>query len=232
MKILCLICARGGSKGIKNKNLLKISNISLIGHSIKMAKKINSFCKIVVSTDSTKIAKEAKKYGAEVPFLRPKNISKSSSAEIDAWKHAINFFKRKKFFFDAVVSLPCTSPLRKINDVKRCIKKFKTKKFNTIIAVKKSLRNPYFNIVEKKADSFFNIVIKSKKYIHNRQVAPVTFDVSTVCFISETKYILKNNNLFNGKVGVVEVSPFSALDIDNLFDYKLAKLIYEKKLSF
>lgn len=230
MKTLCLICARGGSKGIKNKNLLKISNISLVGHSIKIAKKIKAFNKIVVSTDSIKIAKEAKKYGAEVPFLRPKKLSKSTSAEIDAWKHAILFFKKKGIYFDTIVSLPCTSPLRNLKDVNRCIKKFKSKKYNSIITVKKSLRNPYFNIVEKKKNGFYDIVIKGKKYIHNRQAAPATFDVATVCYISTTKYILKNNNLFNGKVGVIEVSTSSAIDIDNLYDYKLAKFIYEKKL--
>ena len=96
MKFLCLICARGGSKGIKNKNLLKIGKKTLLQHSIDFAKKTNMFSKIVVSTDSKKIAHHAKINGAEVPFLRPKKLSRDNSAEIGAWKHAINFFKKKK----------------------------------------------------------------------------------------------------------------------------------------
>ena len=95
MKYLAIICARSGSKGIKNKNILKINDIPLIGHSIKTAKSIKRISKVIVSTDSYKIAKIAINYGAEVPFLRPKNLSLDDSKEIDAWKHAINFFKKK-----------------------------------------------------------------------------------------------------------------------------------------
>ena len=230
MKFLCLICARGGSKGIKNKNLLKIGKKTLLNHSIDIAKKANIFSKIVVSTDSKKIANHARLKGAEVPFLRPEKLSRDNSPEIASWKHAINFFKKKNINFDALVSLPCTSPLRNVNDVIKCIKEFKTKKFDTVISVKKSNRNPYFNMVEQKKNSNYNIIIKSKKYIHNRQSAPVTYDVSTVCFVSKINYILKHQNLFQGKVGIVEIPLNRSIDIDNKIDYKIAKLIYEKKI--
>tara|TARA_B100001778_G_scaffold127551_2_gene104945 strand:+ start:613 stop:1305 length:693 start_codon:yes stop_codon:yes gene_type:complete len=230
MKFLCLICARGGSKGIKNKNLLKIGKKTLLHHSIDIAKKTNMFSKIVVSTDSKKIADHAKINGAEVPFLRPKKLSRDNSAEIGAWKHAINFFKNKNIEFDGLVSLPCTSPLRNLNDVIRCVKKFKTKKFDSVISVKKSTRNPYFNMIEKKRYNNYDIVIRGKKYIHNRQMAPITYDVSTVCFVSKIKYILKHKNLFEGKVGIVEIPLNRSIDIDNQIDYKLAKIIYEKKI--
>ena len=230
MKFLFLICASGGSKGIKNKNLLKIGKKTLLQHSIDIAKKTNKFSKIVVSTDSKKIARHAKLNGAEVPFMRPKKLSRDNSAEIDAWKHAIYFFKKKKIEFDALVSLPCTSPLRDLSDVVKCIKKFKNNKFDSVISVKKSNRNPYFNMVEKKKHNNYNIVIRSKKYIHNRQMAPSTFDVSTVCFISKIKYILKHKNLFDGKVGIVEIPIIRSIDIDSQIDYKIAKNIYEKKI--
>lgn len=230
MKFLCLICARGGSKGIKNKNLLKIGKKTLLQHSIDIAKKTNLFSKIVVSTDSKKIALHAKLNGAEVPFLRPEKLSKDNSAEIDAWKHAINFFKKRKIEFDAIVSLPCTSPLRDLTDVIKCVKKFKTNKFDSIISVKKSNRSPYFNMVEKKKNSNYNIIIRGKKYLHNRQMAPLTYDVSTVCFISKIKYVLNNKNLFEGKVGIVEIPLNRSIDIDNHIDYKIAKIIYEKKI--
>ncbi len=230
MKLLCLICARGGSKGIKNKNLSKIGKKTLLNHSIDIAKKANVFAKIVVSTDNKKIANNARLLGAEVPFLRPKKLSRDNSSEIDAWKHAINFLKKKNIEFDALVSLPCTSPLRNVSDVLKCIKKFKTKKFDSVITVKKSNRNPYFNMVEKKKNKNYNIVITSKKYVHNRQMAPITYDVSTVCFVSNINYVLKHQNLFQGKVGIVEIPLNRSIDIDNKMDYKIAKIIYEKKI--
>ncbi|MDC0446182.1 acylneuraminate cytidylyltransferase family protein [Candidatus Pelagibacter sp.] len=230
MKYLGVICARKGSKGLKNKNILNIGNIPLIAHSILVAKSIKKISKVVVSTDSPEIAKISKKFGAEVPFLRPKNLSLDDSKEIDAWKHAINFFKKKNLNFDAIISLPCTSPLRSKIDVNKCIKKFNTKKFDSIISIKESLRNPYFNMVEKKGKTL-KIVNPLKKYLHNRQDAPKTFDVCTVCFISSTKFILKNNNLFQGKVGGVIIPKERSIDIDNELDYQFAKYTYENKFQ-
>ena len=92
--IIALICARGGSKGIKNKNLLKIGKKSLLRISIEQAKKIKAIKKIFVSTDSKKIAREAAKYGAIVPFIRPKNLGKDTTPEILVWRHAVNFLNK------------------------------------------------------------------------------------------------------------------------------------------
>jgi|TARA_B110000114_G_scaffold94125_1_gene99239 CMP-N-acetylneuraminic acid synthetase len=230
MKFLAIICARGGSKGLKNKNLKIIGNHPLIGHAINMAKSIKQIDKIIVSTDSLKIARCAKKYGAEVPFLRPKKISTDRSKEIDAWKHALKFYQKQNIFFDAIISLPCTSPLRAKVDIINCIKKYQTNKFEAIITIKKSHRNPYFNMVKKK-DNRFEIVNKGKKYLHNRQDAPETFDVCTLCYIAKTKFIKHAKNIFQGNVGAVLVPEKRSIDIDNKLDYELAKNIYEKKIK-
>ena len=89
MFLTAVIFARGGSKGLRNKNLLKINNISLLGHSITQAKKMRLFKRIFVSTDNKKIAQEAIKYGAEVPFLRPRFLAKDNSPEIYSWRHFV-----------------------------------------------------------------------------------------------------------------------------------------------
>ena len=232
MNYIDIICARSGSKGIKNKNILKIKGIPLIGHSIIMAKSIKKISKVIVSTDSKKIAKIASQYGAEVPFLRPKKLSTDKSKEIDAWKHAINFYIKKGLKFDAVVSMPCTAPLRKKIDIEKCINKFNTKKYDTVITVKKSSKNPFFNMVKKNKYNFYNIVNKVNKYIFNRQQAPQVFDVCTVCFISNCKFVLKSQNLFEGKVGGVIVPKERSIDIDDKLDFILAKKIYENKIKF
>jgi CMP-N-acetylneuraminic acid synthetase len=113
--IIALICARGGSKGIKNKNLLKIDNKSLLRIAIEQSKKIKFIKQVYVSTDSIKIANEAKKFGAIVPFIRPKKLSRDNTPEILVWRHAIDFLKNElKIKPDYIISLPTTSPLRKI----------------------------------------------------------------------------------------------------------------------
>ena len=135
---IIIICARSGSKGIKNKNLKKIGGISLVGWAIKAAKKIKKIKKIIVSTDSTKIAKEAIKFGAEVPVLRPKKLSKDDTPEIDVWKHIINVvFEKYKFFPDQIISLPPTSPLRSVSDINAALKKFSNNRYDMIICAKK-----------------------------------------------------------------------------------------------
>ena len=112
-----IICARGGSKGLKNKNLKKINGLSLVAHSVLMAKKIKIIKKIIVSTDSKRIADEAIKYGAVVPELRPKNLSGDTTPEWKVWKYLINLFIKKKYLGfninkDFIISLPPTAPLR------------------------------------------------------------------------------------------------------------------------
>ena len=114
-KITCLICARGGSKGLKNKNIKKFHGKPLIEWTFKIAKSINKFSNIILSTDSQKIAKIAKKNRIEVPFLRPKNLAKDNSKEINVWKHALKYLKKIDKFPDMLVILPVTSPLRKKN---------------------------------------------------------------------------------------------------------------------
>lgn len=225
--VVALICARGGSKGIKNKNLLKINNKSLLRITIEQAKQIKQIKKIFVSTNSKKIAKEAIKYGAIVPFIRPINLATCRTPEILVWKHAINFLHKKlKIKPDCIISLPTTSPLRKISDVKLSLKKFLQKKLDILFTATKSHRNPYFNIIHKRQNKIQTII---KKNISRRQDAPECFDLCTVCYIFKPKYILQTNNIYAGKSDFFEVSKKSSIDIDTKFDYLIAKLLYKKK---
>jgi len=160
-KIIGFVFARGNSKGLKNKNLLKINNVSLIGHSILQAKKIKMITDVFVSTDSNKIKKEAIKYGARAAFVRPKLLSSDTSPEILAWRHAINFLKSKlKLVPDFIVSVPATSPLRSVSDIKKCLNLAIKKKLDIVLTNSKSRKNPYFNMV----------MLKKKNYKKNKNI--------------------------------------------------------------
>ena len=167
-KAVVIICARGGSKGVKNKNLRKIGNLTLIEKSIKIAKKLKNIRQIIVSTDSDKIARIAKKSGAIIPELRPKILAKDNTPEIKVWKYLIKLLiKEKKYKFnvnnDFLISLPPTSPLRELRDVKRGIKKFLSNKNNdALVSISEPYRNPYFNMVKKIMIDFNLFVLVEK----------------------------------------------------------------------
>ena len=226
MKIIGLICARSGSKGIKNKNILKFKDTTLLGNSISQAKQIPIIEKVFVSTDSKKIADKAKNYGAEVPFLRPKKLASDNSPEILSIRHAINFFiKRLKIKPDYIVSIPTTAPLRSTKDIEACIFKAIKYKHDVVFSVTASKRNPYFNMVEFKKNNKINLICKSDKKLYNRQKAPKCFDLTTVCYVFKTKFILNNLNLFSGDTGFVEIPSHRAIDIDESIDYEFAKFM-------
>ncbi len=222
LNIVPFIFARGNSKGIKNKNLLRFNNTTLLGNAILQARKIKYAKQIFVSTDSIKIKNEALKYKAIVPFIRPKHLSTDTSPEIHAWRHAVDFLNNKLDIIpDYIVSVPTTSPLRRISDINKCLSLAIKDELDIVFAITNSDKNPYFNmLVEKKGK--LQIAIKRNKKISRRQDAPKSYDLTTVCYVFKPNYIKRNLNLFSGKVGYVYVPKPRAVDIDDKFDYKIA----------
>lgn len=218
-----LICARSGSKGIKNKNLKKILNVPLVGWSINIAKKISTNNKIIVSTDSTAIQRISKKYGAETPFLRPKKLSTSKASEFLVWRHAlIEIEKKYKFMPKFIVSLPPTNPLRCKNDIKKAINLFKKNTFDAVISITKSNRSPFFNMVKKKG-KLVSLISKNKKKFIRRQDVPTSYDICTAFYIVKSDFILKKNYLFDGKIAGYNLKKIYSIDIDDQIDFFLAK---------
>jgi CMP-N-acetylneuraminic acid synthetase len=226
MNIIGLICARGGSKGIKKKNLLKINNISLVGRSVLQAKKCSLINKIYISTDSTEIADEAKKYGGLVPFLRPKKLSGDKISEIFVWRHFINYIEKRIKKIDYIVSIPPTAPLRKIKDINKCLRVAIKNKADVVLTGSISHRNPYFNMV-KINNKKISLVCKSKKNIVRRQDAPKCYNLTTVCYVFRPSYIKKNSNLFSNRTRLVIIPNERSIDIDNKLDYELAKFLFK-----
>ena len=227
MKTFAFIFARGGSKGIKNKNIVKINNKPLIYYPIKMAKKMTEIDEVYVSSDSNSILNIAKKLGAKI-IVRPKNISNDKSPELLAWKHAVKFLKKQKISFDIFLSLPTTAPLRSIIDIKKILKSIKKKNVDYVITAKKSKNTPWFNMIKKKRNGYFKKVISTNRKFNTRQQVPLTFDMTTVGYASKPGYILKSNDMMKGNVKIVEIPEQRALDIDTLFDLKLAKLLIKQ----
>jgi len=222
MNVLCVICARTSSKGLKNKNFLKINGKSLINHTINLAVKSKIFKNIAVSVDTKKI--ELGRNKSKIIFIeRPKKFARHNSKKVDAIRHAVRFCEiQKEQNYDYIFDLDVTSPLRNYDDIQNAFIKFKKENSNNLFSVTPSKKNPYFNIIEVKKKKV-QLVKKDKKIIHNRQKAPKTYDMNASIYIWKKKHLFKTYNLFGKKTSIYIMPPERSIDIDSSFDFKLVK---------
>ena len=223
MKITAIIPARSGSKSIKNKNIIKLLGHPLIAYSIAICKISSLVNEIIVSTDSKKIAKIAKKYGANVPFIRPKNISKNNSIDVEFFLHYLNFLKKNNLKKpDIILHLRPTSPLRTLKIFNRGIKYFiKMKSYTSMRSVYKSNITPY-KTFELKKNSLTGFFPKFKNEYYNlpRQKFPESYIPNGYIDIVKPS-IIKKNKLHGKKILAYKTDIIP--DIDSKEDFKHAE---------
>lgn len=230
MNIVALICARGGSKGVPNKNIKIFDGKPLIVRSIDQAKKVKEIDRVIVSTDSKDIAKIAVEAGAEVPFMRPKKLAEDNSSEWLVWRHALEAIKKIDGKYpEILINVPVTAPLRSVVDLKNCIAEYKKSNADIIITLTDCHRSPYFNMVKINKEGMANLVIKPNETIVRRQDAPIVYDMTTVAYVTNPNFVMEKNGIFDGKVGHVYVPIERAIDIDTPFDFKIAELLLSDK---
>ncbi len=231
-KVIAIIPCRSGSKGVKDKNILKLFGKPLIYYSILFAKSCNFIDRVIVSTDSKKYAMIAKKLGAEVPVLRPKKISKDNSLDIELFKHMINFLKKKeKYNPDIVIHLRPTNPIRKVKIMKKAFNTLVIKKnISSVRSISKLPKNIYKcfylnneNILEAVAKKFIN----NKEFFNlPRQRLPNSYYLNGIYDVFRAKLI--KQNMISGKK-IYGIVTKENLDIDTNEDVKIAKA---KKKNF
>ena len=230
MNIIALICARSGSKGIPNKNIKLLAGKPLIERSINQIKELKEINRIIVSTDSKEIANIAITAGAEVPFMRPKNLAEDDSSEWLVWRHALESINKIDGGYpDILIVVPVTAPLRTVDDLKKCLAEYQKGNADIIITATDSHRSPYFNMIKINEEGVANLVITSKQTIIRRQDTPNVYDMTTVAYVTTPKFILENDGIFSGKVRHVHIPIERALDIDTPFDFKIAELLLSKE---
>ena len=230
MKTAAYIFARGGSKGLPGKNLRLLDGKPLIAWSIEHALSVKRIDDVIVSTDSYEIADIAIKYGAIVPFNRPAELAEDDSPEWLAWQHAlINAKTLGDYNTDVMVSVPATAPLRLPIDIDNCLDEYEKGSADVIITVTESHRNPYFNMVQLSSQGEATIAVSPKESFNRRQDAPKLYDMTTVCYVANSKFVLENNSMFQGRVRAVEVPKERALDIDTLLDFQIAEHLMSKR---
>jgi len=234
MKVVAFIFARGGSKGLPGKNIRPLGGKPLIAWSIEHALAVKRIERIIVSTDSEEIAEVARVYGAEVPFMRPVELADDKSSEWLAWRHALTFLLETSGSLpDAMVSVPTTAPLRLPVDIESCLDQYEKGDADMVITLTDARRSPYFNMVKANADGNVVLVIPPQSAIVRRQDAPVVYDMATVCYVANPKFVMTRNGTFDGRVKAVHVPTDRAIDIDTLLDFQIAESllnIRKKKL--
>ena len=220
---------RGGSQETKNKHTRLINGKPLMYFTIKQAIRSKIFDHVIVSTDSKKILRIAKSYGAEGWFLRPKKLALNTSPKVPVIKHAL--FQAEEFYnkkFEIIVDLDATSPLRKIEDIINACKFFVKKKANMLISGCKSRVNPYYNMIEI-VNNKLKRAKKYKKNIYRRQDAPQTYDFNASIYIWNRKSLINFKSFFTKKTVFYEMPEKRSIDIDSELDFRLVEFLLKKK---
>tara|TARA_B100001964_G_C14199432_1_gene585036 strand:- start:437 stop:1138 length:702 start_codon:yes stop_codon:yes gene_type:complete len=222
-RVVCIVCARYGSKRLKNKNLKNLFGKPLIYHTIKQAIASKIFDKVIFSTDSDRLRKMAVKFGAQAWFIRPKKLSNDKAAKMPVIRHAtLEAEKKFKKKFDIVCDLDVTSPLRKIKDIKNAYRKFKLSNQDMLISGNKARKNPFFNMVQKKGNSL-KLVKKPKKFYVRTQDAPIVYELNASIYFWKREACFKQIGPFCKKTYFYEMPYQRSIDIDTLSDFKLVE---------
>lgn len=224
MRNFAFIFARGGSKGLPGKNIKPLAGKPLLQYSIDTALASELIEQVFVSTDDQAIAQVAIEGGA-ILIERPAELATDQSPEWLSWRHAVEWATEHYGSFDGFVSLPATSPLRSQEDVEAAIVKRQSENADICIAVTSASRSPYFNMVKYNEAGFVELVNQPEGEVSRRQDAPKVFDITTVVYATTPQFVLENYGLFSGKVASVEVPKARAVDIDDIYDFRLAEAI-------
>lgn len=239
MRILFLIPARGGSKGIPNKNIINILSKPLIGYTIEECLHLSKLydCEICVSTDSNDIKNVAENFGLKVPFIRPEHLSNDTASSESVILHALDWYQNNGINFDFVVLLQPTSPLRKYNHIVDAINMYLENQKNSIdmmVSVKISKANPYFNLFEDNNNGMLTKSIKSS-YIR-RQDCPITYEYNGAIYVININSLREKGILNFDKIKKYVMDEISSLDIDEpndlIFCETLMRILEKKENRF
>lgn len=223
MRVLGIIPARGGSKGIPRKNMKLLNEVPLINYTINSAKESKLISKLVVSSDDDEIIAHSKSLGVLVPFKRPENLATDDSPTIDSIIHAIDFFESEGLYFDAVCLLQVTSPFRTANFIDEAISKFSRSKFDSLISVTKVPHhyNPHWVFEEKNGS--LEISTKETNIITRRQDLPITYIRDGAIYLTKVHVLKERMSVLGENLGYIMSEQESFINIDTDEDWLKAE---------
>lgn len=231
--IVALIPARSGSKGVPNKNIMHLDGIPLIAYSIAAALKSTLIDRVIVSTDSEEYAEIAKNYGAETPFIRPKNISGDTANDVECFKHTVEWLRENENFVpEYFVHLRPTTPIRDPNVLDKAIKDFVCSDYSALRSCHKMSESSYktFEI----ENDMFKCVWNGSSDIESsniaRQAFPETYDANGYIDIVRSEMIIKKNLIHGSKVKALITN--TAYEVDEISDIDFLEYLIQKNPEY
>ena len=230
MEILAIIPARAGTKGLPGKNILPLNGHPLIAYSIAAGLKTPEITRVICSTDSIEIAKVARDYGAETPFLRPSQIAQDYSNDIEAFSHALEWLEDNEDYVpDIVVQLRPTSPIRLVSDIQNAIHSLANDlSIDSVRAVSEPLTTPYKMWTMNKEeilDPFLSLQGNLEPYNSARQELPEIWAQTGTLEVIRTSTIKHKKSMTGDKILGLKIDSDTYVDIDTLNSFLLAELV-------
>ena len=228
MKTLCVIPARGGSKGIPKKNIKLLGGKPLIYYAIDGARSVVEDTDICVSTDDPEIIRIVEEYGLDVPFVRPAYLASDTMGTYEVLLHALDFYEKHGKKYDAIVLLQPTSPFRRPEDIKGAMDSLNTD-IDMVVSVKEATSNPYYNSFEEDQDGYLRISKGDGRYCR-RQDTPKAWEYNGAVYVINSNSLKAENISDFKKVVKYEMDALHSVDLDTMFDWKVAELLISEKM--
>ena len=229
MTRICTICARGGSKGVKNKNIRDLHGQPLISYSILQAKESGLFDCIAVSSDSDDILATAEKWGADHLIKRPDELATDQAAKLPVIKHCLIAAERVSgLTFDVIVDLDATSPLRIPEDIIQCVQLLESHGVSNVITGAPARRSPYFNLVEVDVPGVARLSKELDTAIVRRQDAPKCYDMNASIYVWRRDVLLNSSSIFNNDTLLHVMPEERSVDIDSQLDFQIVEMLMSK----
>ena len=226
MKVLFVIPARGGSKGIPHKNIKLLGGRPLIHYAIDCARALADDDDICVTTDDPEIIKIVEDYDLKVPFVRPDYLASDNMGTYEVLLHALAYYEKLGRKYDAIVLLQPTSPFRTKEDVQGALAKYNDN-IDMVVSVKEAVTNPYYNSFEEDKNGYLFISKGDGQYCR-RQDAPKVWEYNGAVYVINPKSLKEMNMSEFKKVVKYEMDSLHSVDLDTLFDWKIAELLIKE----
>lgn len=227
-KIIAIIPARSGSKGIPDKNIRLLHGKPLLAYSILAAQEAGVFDEIFLSTDSRKYANIALQYGAKVPFLRSDQLATDTASTWDCIKEALDQYHLIGKKFDVFVVLQPTSPLRTSQDILGAVETMLSKQADAVVSVTEADHSPLWSNVLPESKSL-NGFLRPEDLTRTRQEMPTYYRINGAIYAVKTDYFSKSHNIYDGQSFAYIMPRENSVDIDSLYDFSLAEYLLRQK---
>ena len=232
MSRICTICARGDSKGVKNKNIRDLVGKPLIAYTLEQARASGLFDLIAVSSDSPAILDMARDHGADLLVERPAKLATDTAAKLPAIRHCVEGAEQVNGErFDVVVDLDATSPLRLVADIQDAVAMLEREKVSNVITAAPARRSPYFNLVELGEDGVVRLSKPPAKPLVRRQDSPKCFDMNASIYVWRRAALFDNPTVFNADTRLFVMPEERSTDIDNELDFEIVEFLMKKRNS-